>query len=41
MSTIIKLSEIIKHQATINIGTAGHVSHGKSTITRKLTGTRT
>ena len=30
--------DIIKNQATINIGMIGHVSHGKSTIIRKLTG---
>jgi translation initiation factor 2 subunit 3 len=28
----------IKNQATINIGTLGHVSHGKSTFTHALTG---
>ncbi len=30
--------EIIANQATINIGTIGHVSHGKSTITEALSG---
>lgn len=37
----IKLSDIIQKQAIINISTAGHVSHGKSTIIRKLTGIKT
>jgi len=35
------LSDIIKKQAIINAGIIGHVSHGKSTLTRKLTGTKT
>lgn len=30
--------DIIKNQATINIGTLGHVSHGKSTLVEALTG---
>lgn len=34
-------SEIIKNQATINIGTAGTVSNGKSTTVRAVTGIRT
>jgi len=33
--------EIIKNQATINIGTLGHVSHGKSTLVEALTGIKT
>ncbi len=35
------VSEIIKNQATTNIGTAGSVSHGKSTLIYCLTGTKT
>ncbi|KAI3382190.1 hypothetical protein SNEBB_002900 [Seison nebaliae] len=30
--------DVITHQATINIGTIGHVAHGKSTIVKALTG---
>lgn len=41
MSTTLKLSEIIKGQAVFNCGTAGHVSHGKSTLVCALTGTKT
>ena len=37
----LKYSEIIKNQATINIGTGGNVSHGKSTVVRSITGIRT
>lgn len=33
--------EIICHQATINIGTIGHVAHGKSTVVRALSGVQT
>jgi len=33
--------EVIAQQATINIGTVGHVAHGKSTLVRALTGIRT
>mmetsp|Transcript_25622 Transcript_25622/g.63131 ORF Transcript_25622/g.63131 Transcript_25622/m.63131 type:complete len:435 (-) Transcript_25622:1251-2555(-) len=33
--------KIILHQATINIGTIGHVAHGKSTVVRSLTGIQT
>ena len=36
-----KLSDIISKQATINIGTIGHVAHGKSTVVASLTGVRT
>lgn len=35
------MSDIIKNQAIFNCGTAGHVSHGKSTLVHALTGTRT
>lgn len=41
MTTILRLSDIIKGQAIFNCGTAGHVSHGKSTLVHSLTGTRT
>lgn len=41
MTQILKLSDIINKQAIFNCGTAGHVSHGKSTVVHKLTGTRT
>jgi small GTP-binding protein len=37
----LELSEIIKGQAVFNCGTAGHVSHGKSTLVCALTGTKT
>jgi translation initiation factor 2 subunit 3 len=37
----LKLSDIIKGQAIFNCGTAGHVSHGKSTLVYALTGTQT
>lgn len=37
----ILISNIIEHQATVNIGMIGHVSHGKSTVTYKLTGKKT
>lgn len=30
--------EVISRQATINIGTIGHVAHGKSTVVRSLSG---
>jgi translation initiation factor 2 subunit 3 len=33
--------EIMKNQATINIGTIGHVAHGKSTIVRAISGVKT
>lgn len=36
----INLKEIQKNQPIINIGTLGHVSHGKSTIVRSLSGKR-
>ncbi len=32
---------IISHQATINIGTIGHVAHGKSTVVKALSGVHT
>ena len=33
--------EVISRQATVNIGTIGHVAHGKSTVVKSLTGTST
>lgn len=33
--------EIIARQATINIGTIGHVAHGKSTVVKALSGVQT
>lgn len=33
--------EVISRQATINIGTIGHVSHGKSSLVRALSGVKT
>jgi translation initiation factor 2 subunit 3 len=33
--------EVISRQATINIGTIGHVAHGKSTVVKSLSGVQT
>ncbi|XP_076930043.1 eukaryotic translation initiation factor 2 subunit gamma-like [Bidens hawaiensis] len=33
--------EVISHQATINIGTIGHVAHGKSTLVKAISGVQT
>ncbi|CEM25367.1 unnamed protein product [Vitrella brassicaformis CCMP3155] len=33
--------EVISRQATINIGTIGHVAHGKSTVVRAISGIQT
>jgi translation initiation factor 2 subunit 3 len=41
MTIDIKLSEIVNNQAIFNCGTAGHVSHGKSTLVKGLTGVTT
>ena len=30
--------EVISRQATVNIGTIGHVAHGKSTVVRAISG---
>lgn len=30
--------QVISRQATINIGTIGHVSHGKSTLVKAISG---
>lgn len=39
VSTITPLTpEIISRQATQNIGTIGHVAHGKSTLVRAISG---
>jgi translation initiation factor 2 subunit 3 len=38
---IIKLSEIINNQPVINLGVTGHVSHGKSSLVKALTGIKT
>ena len=41
-STLSPLSpEIISRQATINIGTIGHVAHGKSTVVKAISGVQT
>jgi len=41
-STLTPLSpEIISRQATINIGTIGHVAHGKSTVVKAISGVQT
>lgn len=41
-STLTPLSpEIINRQATVNIGTIGHVAHGKSTVVRAISGVQT
>lgn len=37
----LNLDEIKQNQPTINVGTVGSVSHGKSTITKQLTGIQT
>jgi len=42
ISTLTPLSpEVISRQATINIGTIGHVAHGKSTVVKALSGVHT
>lgn len=33
--------EVMSRQATINVGTIGHVAHGKSTVVKALTGVLT
>ncbi|KAL0485987.1 translation initiation factor 2 subunit 3 [Acrasis kona] len=33
--------QVISRQATINIGTIGHVAHGKSTVVKSISGVRT
>lgn len=34
-------AEVISRQATINIGTIGHVAHGKSTVVKAISGVQT
>ena len=41
MDKILKLSEIIQNQAVLNVGCIGHVSNGKSTLVRQMTGIKT
>lgn len=42
ISTLTPLTpEIIARQATINIGTIGHVAHGKSTVVKAISGVQT
>lgn len=42
LSVLTPLSpEIIARQATINIGTIGHVAHGKSTVVKAISGVQT
>ena len=39
INTLTPLSpQVISRQATINIGTIGHVAHGKSTVVRAISG---
>ncbi len=33
--------EVMSRQATINVGTIGHVAHGKSTVVKSITGVLT
>jgi len=42
VNTLTALSpEVISRQATINIGTIGHVAHGKSTVVKAISGVQT
>lgn len=41
MIKTLKLSEIIQNQAVLNAGCIGHVSNGKSTLVREMTGIKT
>ena len=42
VSTLTPLTpEVIARQATINIGTIGHVAHGKSTVVKAISGVHT
>jgi len=38
---LIQPTEVISRQATINIGTIGHVAHGKSTLVKAVSGVHT
>ena len=40
-STPLTLLSQISRQATINVGTIGHVAHGKSTVVKKISGVQT
>ena len=40
MKTIL-LSDIIRNQAILNVGCVGHVSNGKSTLVKQMTGIKT
>jgi translation initiation factor 2 subunit 3 len=33
--------EVISNQATINVGTIGHVAHGKTTVVKAISGVHT
>lgn len=35
------VKELIELQPTLNIGTIGHVAHGKSTVVRQISGVKT
>merc|ERR1719391_33621 len=42
ISTLTPLTgEVMSRQATINIGTIGHVAHGKSTVVKAISGVKT
>lgn len=42
VNTLTPLSpQVISRQATVNIGTIGHVAHGKSTVVRAISGVQT
>lgn len=34
-------AEVIRNQATINVGTIGHVAHGKTTVVKAISGVHT
>jgi translation initiation factor 2 subunit 3 len=41
MNKTLRLSEIIQKQAVLNVGCVGHVSNGKSTLVKQMTGIKT
>ena len=41
MIKTLNLSTIIQNQAVLNVGCIGHVSNGKSTLVRQMTGIKT
>jgi len=41
MNKILHLSDIIQNQAVLNVGCIGHVSNGKSTLVKQMTGIKT